>query len=185
MGRRRLVARQLQGKRRELHLDAGAVFVDPEETTVGDGILPGDVVTIVGKALAGGQPGRLTDDALAFDDEVGAVGMHDHPFAAEQGDHAIGGVRNGDVINERVGFARRKVGAAKMMAKLIEVGREALDFLRRARHGTNRPLIVSGASARCTRWPRGRNGWQGFGLAAGSGPAQNPTFLWKNWPFFR
>jgi hypothetical protein len=45
-----------------------------------------------------------------------------------------------------------------MMAKLIEVGREALDFLRRARHGTNRPLIVSGASVRCTGRRRRRAG---------------------------
>ena len=90
-------------------MDGSPLFVDSEEASVGDGVLTGDVVTIVGKAFAGGQPGRLADDALAFNHEVCAVCVFNDPFAAEQGDDAIGGVGDRDVVNERVRFAGGEV----------------------------------------------------------------------------
>ena len=84
-------------------MDLVAEFVDAVKAAVGARINAGDVITIVGKLLPGGEARGFTDDLVALDDEAGAVGMDDDPFAPEEGDCVVRGVLDGDEINEGVG----------------------------------------------------------------------------------
>jgi len=66
------------------------------------------VVTLVMELGAGGQAGGFADDAVAFDDEFGAVGIGDDPFAAFDGDDPRAVIVDGDVVDKSV----RPVGGA-------------------------------------------------------------------------
>lgn len=71
-----------------------------------DRVHPGDVVTVVGKLLAGGEPRGLTDNSLALDHQLAAILVFDHPLSAEQRYRVLGLVADGDEVNEGMGFVR-------------------------------------------------------------------------------
>ncbi len=99
------------------------------------GVAAGHMVAVVGKLLAGREAGRFTDDFVAFDDELAAVGVKDDPLPAEQGHHAVGFVADGDEIDKSVRLVRRQAGAAVMVDQFVEAGGKAGQFVGAARHG--------------------------------------------------
>ena len=97
-----------------------SVFVDPVETPVRAGVAAGHVVAVVGKLLAWREARRFTDNLVAFDDQPGAVGMHHHPFAAEESHRLVGGIPNGDEVDERMRLIRRQAGAPVVVAEFVQ-----------------------------------------------------------------
>ena len=84
--------------------------------------------------LTGRQARRLADDLIPLDDEAAAVGLLDHPFAAEQSDGAVGLVLDRDEIDKRVRCSLRQAVAAMMMDEPVKVGRETRNFAGGLRH---------------------------------------------------
>jgi hypothetical protein len=98
------------------------VFVDAVKGPGSAGIDAGHVIAVVGKMFAGREPGRLADDFVAFNDEVRAISVVDHPFTAEERDGAIRAVFDGDEVNERVRLVFGQAHAAVMINEFIETG---------------------------------------------------------------
>jgi len=111
-----------------------AEFINAMEAAMGAGVAGGNVVAVVGKMLARRQPGRLADNLFTLDDELGAVGILNHPFAAEQGDDSVGLVLDRDEIDERVRLSFRQAVAAMMVDEPVKVSREARNFAGRVSH---------------------------------------------------
>lgn len=101
------------------------MLIDAVETAGGAGIDAGDMIAIVREMLAGGEAWSFANDLVALDDQVRAVGVVDHPFAAKQRDGAIRRVFDGDKIDERVWLVLRQAHAAVVINELIETGGEA------------------------------------------------------------
>jgi phosphoribosylaminoimidazolecarboxamide formyltransferase/IMP cyclohydrolase len=144
-------------------MNAPAEVVDTVKTSVGLRVDSGDVVAVVGKFLARGKPGSFADDLVALDHETGAIGMHDDPFATQEGDRALGDVANGDEVDERVWFVGRQARSTVMVMEFIEPGGETRQFAGGAGHAVKRRGNGRAASAACIM--------PAFGLA-GSRPAE-------------
>lgn len=102
-----------------------AVFVDAVKTTDGARVDASDVVAVIGKVFAGRETGSFTDDFVPLDNQMGAIGVVDHPLAAEQRDGAIGGVLDGDKVHECVGLILGQAHPAMMINEFIKTGGEA------------------------------------------------------------
>lgn len=112
-------------ERRQHDVDLVTELVDSVEAAGGARVDAGDVVTVIGKVFAGRKARGFADDAVALDDQMRAIGVVDHPFAAEQRDRAVGAVFDGDEIDERVGLVLGQTHAAVMINEFIETGGEA------------------------------------------------------------
>ena len=127
-------------------MDFFSVFVDAVKATLSSRVGAGDVIAVIGKLLARGEPRSFADDLVTFDHELAAIGMHDYPFAPEEGDHAVRAVLNRDEVNESVRFVRRKRRAAVVVGEFVEAGGQTGDFAGTARHVANRRGIQRSAS---------------------------------------
>ena len=134
MGEGRLFGRNRHREWRQLHMNQLAEFIHAVEGAVRAGVAGGDVIAVVGKMLAGRQARPLADDLIPLDDKVAAVGLLDHPFAAEQGDDAVGLVLDRDEIDECVWCSLRQAVAAMMVDEPVKVGRETRNFAGGLRH---------------------------------------------------
>jgi hypothetical protein len=105
----------------------------------------GDVVAIVGKMLAGGQAGSIANDFIAFDHQLLAVRLKDHPFASEQRDGTVRLIFDGDEVDERVRRSLGQAFAAMMVDKPVQMSREARDF--------NRSLCHAKEAVHCAQMP--------------------------------
>jgi hypothetical protein len=115
--------REIEG--RQEHMDATAKFVDAVERAGGAGGGAGDVVAVVGKLFAGREARGFADDFLAFDDEMGAVEVLDHPFAAEERERVFGAVVNRDEVDEGVRLIGGQTRATVMVDEFVQSGGEA------------------------------------------------------------
>jgi hypothetical protein len=89
------------------------------------------VIAVVGKFFAGLKSRKLTDDAVALDDDALIVFIADDPLAAFDGDGLCRIVVEGDEINERirpvggrfeVGDVDHAIDACTQPLKLSECG---------------------------------------------------------------
>ena len=145
-----------------------AEFVDAVEATVRHRIEAGHMIAVIGEMLAGCQTRGFPHDFVALDDELGAVAVFDHPFAAQQRDRPVGTIADRDEIDERVRLVRRQTCPTVVVAELVEPRAEAGKFLGGSRHRSKevaecaRRKRASGSGAAL-----GRTGRLGFGLATG------------------
>jgi len=100
-------------------------FINAVKTTQRARIAAGHVITIVGKLLTRSQTRSFADDFVAFDNQMVAIAVLDHPLTAEQGDDAIRGVVNRHKVDEGVRFVRGQGHAPVVINELIEAGAEA------------------------------------------------------------
>lgn len=103
-------------------MDALPLVVDAVEAPIHGGRTAGDVVAIVGKLFAGLKSRRLTHDFIAFDDQLGAVGLADDPLAPVKDHGPRRVVFDGHVIDERMGFVFWERGAAVVVNESVERG---------------------------------------------------------------
>jgi len=89
---------------------------------VGRGVAAGHMVAVVGELLARGKAGGLTDDLVAFDDQMTAIGVIHHPFAPEQRDGVLGGVEDRDEVNKGVRLVRWQRGSTVVVVEFVEAG---------------------------------------------------------------
>lgn len=104
------------------------LVIDAVEAPMRARIHAGHVVAIVGKFFARGEIWSLADDTVALDHQPRAVGVYDHPLAAQQPDGAVGRIANRDVIHERMRFVRRQAGATVVIVELVEPGGQTGQF---------------------------------------------------------
>lgn len=109
-------------KRRQQDVNLAAFVIHSVKTSVRDRIAARDMVAVVGKLFARRESRCFADNLVAFDDELAAIGVNDHPFAPEQSDGAIGAVFDRDEINERVWLVGRQRRPAVVIGKFIESG---------------------------------------------------------------
>ena len=98
-------------------------LIDAVKAAVRTGIDTRDVVAVVGKLFARTKPRGLPDDFVAFDHEPGAIGVDDHPFAPEERDRTVGGVADGDEVDECMRFVCRQTRSAVVVVEFVEPGR--------------------------------------------------------------
>jgi hypothetical protein len=82
--------------------DAFAVLDLAEVGALGDAIGGDEVVAGIMELGAGGEAGTFADDAVAFDHELGVVGVGDDPLASLDGDDAGAVIVDGDVVDKSV-----------------------------------------------------------------------------------
>lgn len=70
-------------KGREQDVNLAAPIVHSMETPVCDRIAASDMITVVGKLFTRRQSRCFAHDLVAFDDELTAIGVNDHPLAPE------------------------------------------------------------------------------------------------------
>lgn len=88
-------------------MDFIAELIDTVKAALRTGIDAGRVVAVIRKLFAWGKARAFADDFVAFDDEGIAVVVVDDPFPTEKCDDAIGGIADGDKIDECVRFIER------------------------------------------------------------------------------
>ena len=116
-------------------MDAVAELVYAVEAAPGGGAAGADVEAVVGEAFAGEQLGLFADDLVALDDEFLVVFVLDDPLAPEELHGAVGGVFDGEKVDEDVRGFRRDVGAAVLVAEFVEVDGESRELEGSRRHG--------------------------------------------------
>ncbi len=102
--------------------------VDAVKAAARQRVHPGDVVAVVRKFFAGCEARGLADDAIPLNHQLAPIGMLHHPFSSQQGHGMLGLIADRDEVDERMRFVRRQAGAAVMMTKTVQMGREAFDF---------------------------------------------------------
>ncbi|MEN9634606.1 MAG: hypothetical protein RL077_3010 [Verrucomicrobiota bacterium] len=110
------------------------LLVDAVEAAIHRGGTAGDVIAIVGKLFAGLKSRRLAHDFIAFEDQLGAVGLADDPLAPVKDHGPRRVVFDGHVIDERMGFVFWERGAAAVVDESVERGGQTGDF-RGSGHG--------------------------------------------------
>ena len=118
----------MERKRRNSDKNAAATLVEAVKTSVGPSIASSHVVAVVGKMSAGCEAGGFAYDLIAFDDELSAVGVLDHPFAAEKSDGPVRIVADREVINKRVRPVGRQLLAAVPIDKFVDFNAQAGQF---------------------------------------------------------
>ena len=100
-------------------------IIDAVKTALRAGRFGGDVVAVVGKLFARGQAWGFTDNFVALNDQLAAVGVGDDPFATQQGNGVLGAVMNGNKINKGVRLVGRQALASVVVNELVEAGGQA------------------------------------------------------------
>ena len=103
-------------------MNFAAQFIHAMKTALRPGGTAGHMITVVRESLAGREARRFADDAVAFNHELLAVRVKDDPFAAQEGDRAIGAVGDRDKIDECMGFVRRQTRSSMVITELVEGG---------------------------------------------------------------
>ena len=103
-------------------MDLFTVFIDSMKTAVSDRVAASDMVAVIRELFAGREPRRFADDLVAFDHELAAIGVRDHPLASEQGHGSIGSVFDRDEIDERMWFVGGERRPAVVIGELVEAG---------------------------------------------------------------
>lgn len=106
-------------------MDFSAELVDSVEASVGTGVEPRYMVTVVGERFTGGEARGLSHDFVAFDHQSRAIRMKDNPFATKQRDRAIRGIPNRDEVNEGVGLVCGQTRPTVMVMEFVEAGSKA------------------------------------------------------------
>ena len=120
------------------------------KTALRAGRFGGDVVTVVGKLFASGQAWGFTDDFVALNHQLTAVGVGDDPFTPEQGHGLLGAVVNGYKINKGVRFVGRQALATVVVNELVEAGGQAWKC-KRGGHGIRQSTVGSIATGARTK----------------------------------
>ncbi len=128
VARNRFSARDDEVEGRQEHVHLGPRLVDAVEAALHVGIAPRDMVAVVGELLARGQARGLADNLVALDHLPVPPAVVDDPFASQQGDGAVRGVPDGDIVDERVGLVLRQAHPPVVVHKLVQPGRQAGEF---------------------------------------------------------
>lgn len=115
-----------------------ALFIDSVEAPLRHRIASGHVIAVVGKLFARREPRCFADNLVAFDDELGAIGVSDDPFATEQSHCPIRAIVDRDEVHKRVRLVGRKRWPAMMVGEFVETGDEPGNCAGTARHEANR-----------------------------------------------
>lgn len=117
---------QLEG--RQLGMDFAPLVIHSVKTAAHGRICASHMIAVVGKLLARFDPGGFADNFVSLDYEVGAIGVGNDPFAAQQSDRVIGSVADRDKVDKGMRFVSRQAAAAMVVAELVEIGRQARQF---------------------------------------------------------
>jgi hypothetical protein len=96
------------------------VIVDPMKASMCGGIAASHVITVIGKLLARPKARRLAHDLVAFDDQTGAIRVHHDPLSTQQRHRSLGGIMNGDEVNERVRLVGGQTCPSVMVTELVQ-----------------------------------------------------------------
>ena len=111
-------------------MNSVTLLVHAVKTAMRRSVSAGDMVAVIRKLLARRQPRCFADNFVTFNHQPCAVGVQDDPLSPEQRHATVGGIMNGDEINERVRLVGRQAGTAVMITQLVERSREAGQFVR-------------------------------------------------------
>lgn len=98
------------------------------KAAVCDSVAARDMIAVVGELFTRSEPRRISDDLIAFNHQLAAVGVSDHPFATEQCHRPIRRVRDRDEVNKGVRLVLRQRGAAVMIREFVELGGQPGNF---------------------------------------------------------